>query len=55
MDDPPQKPATIYFFDLDDEDRALDLAKNIATKTGRLITVKRVDGAEIDTVFPTKH
>jgi hypothetical protein len=55
VDDPPEKPAVIFFFDLDDEAEALRLAKEIAKKTGRLITVKKSDGTEIETVSPTRH
>jgi fructoselysine-6-P-deglycase FrlB-like protein len=55
VDEPPEKRTVVFFFNLDDEAEALRLAKEIAQKTGRLIAVKKSDGTDIETVFPTRH
>jgi hypothetical protein len=49
------KPATLYIANLDDEARALEIAKEIVAKTGGVIIVKRWDGTEIETVSQTKQ
>jgi hypothetical protein len=46
---------TIIVLDRSSGVKALTAAKQIAAKTGRAVTVRDPDGAEIDTLFPTKH
>jgi len=55
MDEPFGRLTTVFVLDLDNEAEALKLAKEIAAKTGRAITVRHPDGVEIKTVFPTRH
>ena len=55
MDQPATKPATIFFLDLDNEDKALRLARLITEKTGRKIVVRNSDGNLIGAVEPTQH
>jgi hypothetical protein len=50
-----KKPIIVFFFNVDDEAKALRLARQIAAKNGRLITVKKPDGSEIEAAFPTRH
>jgi hypothetical protein len=45
----------LFFLDLDDEAKAIKLAREIAAKTGSAVTVRRSDGTKIETVVPTKH
>ena len=46
---------TIFILDLDDEAKAIKLAKEIAAKTGSAVTVRRSDGTKVATVVPTNH
>ena len=46
---------TIFILDLGDEAKAIELAKEIAAKTGSAVTVRRSDGTKVATVVPTKH
>ena len=53
MDDLIDRPASVFFFDLESEADALQLAKEMAVKIGRRIVVRRPDGSEAETVYPT--
>ncbi len=55
MSDPAKGPPSVIVLDLDDEAEALRVAKVIASKTGRTVTVCDADGIEIETIPPTKH
>jgi hypothetical protein len=55
VDKPAKKPATTFFLDLDNDDKALRLAKQIAEKTGREVGVCDSDGNLIGAVKPTRH
>jgi hypothetical protein len=55
VDQPATKPATIFFLDLDNEDKALRVAQRIAEKTGREIVIRDSDGNLIGAVKPTQH
>ena len=46
---------TIIVPDPADEAKTLEVAKQIAAKTGRTVIVQDSDGAEIDTFIPTKR
>jgi hypothetical protein len=46
---------TIIILDFAHELAALKVAKDIAAKTGRIVTILNSDGAEVCIVFPTKH
>jgi hypothetical protein len=55
VDQQAKKPGTTFFLDLDNDDKALTLAKQIAEKTGREIGVRDSDGNLIGAVKPTRH
>jgi hypothetical protein len=46
---------TTIILDPANEAEALKVAKRIAMKIGRTVTVRDSDGAEIETIFATKH
>jgi hypothetical protein len=49
-------PEVIVALDLKDHSEALELAKKLAAKHGRIVVVRDADGIEIATIFPpTKH
>jgi glycerol-3-phosphate dehydrogenase len=55
MSEPSKARPSVIVLDLDDEAEALHVAKVIASKTGRVVTLRDADGIEIETVSPIKH
>ena len=55
MSEPAKGHSSVILLGLDDEVEALRVAKVIASKTGRTVTVRDADGIEIETVPPTNH
>jgi hypothetical protein len=52
---PPKKARrTIVVLDFADDAEALRIAREIAAKTGSVVTLRDEDGAEIDTISPAK-
>lgn len=53
---PPSYPqTTIIVRDLTNQAEAIEVAKKIAEKTGKKVTIRDSDGDKIETIFPTEH